>query len=154
MKKINLFMLGILLTMAAAAQIITTDSYIGIQPTYAGLMPCANVQPGTLAYPIDTGLVYCANTGVWTNTTGFLPSASIVMPTSAVLLGCGTAQTVAIPTATNFTIVPNANPGNVNVQYWLTGSGTSGATANLAYCTAVVSVTPAAVTYTIKPFSR
>lgn len=141
---------------AFAQQQIPTAGYVGHYTTVAALttaMPAVTGNTNSWAITDDAGLVYNVGT-VWTAATGYLPSTTLTMPTTAVLLGCGTATTVAIPNATNFNATPSANPGNVNVQAWITGSGTSGATANVAYCTALISVTPSAVSFLIKPFSR
>lgn len=131
--------------------------YTSVSSLSASVCGTSAAPQGTLGVVItsatDKGIYYCDSAG-WSNTIGYLPSVTLTMPTSAVLLGCGTASTIAIPNATNFTVTPNQNPGNVNVQYWITGASTSGALANVAYCTALVSVTPASVTYLIKPFSR
>lgn len=146
----------------AGAQTVPAPITMGIisgctdATTLATCWPVAADPPAKVAVVTSpaTLLYFTDGTSAWQNTTGFLPSVTITMPTTAVALGCATDQTVAIPNAVSFYAVPSANPGNVNVQTWITAGGTSGALAHVAYCTAILSITPASVTFTIKPFSR
>lgn len=144
------------LAMLARSQSAMDSLYIPTSQTWAQVntsMPAGNYWYGQLALTTDAGLAYDSGSA-WVPVTAYLTSAQIVMPTTTILLGCGSASTAAIPNATNFIVQPLGTPGNVNVQSWITSPGTAGATANIAYCTSLASVVPAATTFNIKPFSR